>query len=364
MISKRKIILSFGVLVLLIVGMFAHKFVADYEISNQIMIESETVDNYYNNSNVNIMPQLLKINGKLYYNYRNNPLKYGTYEISDGVSKRIYWEGPNIFGSENLLLDYVYDDKILAYHITDKQTVEFFNINERKYEHYMEVECPDGNILKDYFVIDGVMYFSTSSYTDNYNGLIYRYENGNYELVISQDFCGEYYSITSFYKNYMYYINDVYAYDGVGNSNDKLYKYDMNTKQTVDSTDISSLEFDYIYKTIAFENEVYFILNKSDNYFMYKISFDNNSIEKIFELDRPFVMNGYEGDIYVAVESGDKKGLYTYDSKNKKMKKFYCDQDVCEVYIVDTKWIYFTNLNYDLYRITPDGKTLEKVFGF
>ena len=58
-----------------------------------------------------------------------------------------------------------------------------------------------------------------------------------------------------------------------------------------------------------------------------------------------------------------KKGLYVIDNKTNQIKKIYDDSEVFSVYIVDDKWIYFTDENERLYRITPDGKTLEKIFG-
>ena len=84
----------------------------------------------------------------------------------------------------------------------------------------------------------------------------------------------------------------------------------------------------------------------------------------IFDCDGTIILNGYNGKLYVGVYDGiDDNGLYVIDTETDEVTKIYDDKAVCGVYIVDNKWIYFADEAERLYRITPDGKVFEKVFG-
>ena len=104
---------------------------------NFIDIEQSNFNNCYLNSQANIISQLAYADDKLYYNYNNNFFKYGTYEISETVTKRIYWEGPSVL-SPTLSLDNIVDDKILHNNINNDK-LEYFDIKEKKYLSYFDI---------------------------------------------------------------------------------------------------------------------------------------------------------------------------------------------------------------------------------
>ena len=77
---------------------------------NSVQITGATVDNGYNNyisgsDPVNLSGDLVRIGGKLYYNYYGSYASYGLYEIGDHGSQRIHWDG---YGPWAFLTGYSY----------------------------------------------------------------------------------------------------------------------------------------------------------------------------------------------------------------------------------------------------------------
>ena len=64
---------------------------------SNVQITGATAENSYNNyisgyDPVNPSGDLVRIGGKLYYNYYGNYASYGLYEIGDQGTHRIYWD--------------------------------------------------------------------------------------------------------------------------------------------------------------------------------------------------------------------------------------------------------------------------------
>ncbi len=68
---------------------------------------------------------------------------------------------------------------------------------------------------------------------------------------------------------------------------------------------------------------------------------------------------------FYQLKNGKDKGIYSIDTSTDKTTKIFNDGiELNGLYIVDSKYLYFTdNAYFNLYRITQDGKNLEKVFG-
>ena len=77
--------------------------------SNKIELSKNVIDNTYNNYKLNYC-DLLQIKNELYYNYNaQNSLTYGVYEISSKGSRRVYWEGLDLYPSVNSIIKYKND---------------------------------------------------------------------------------------------------------------------------------------------------------------------------------------------------------------------------------------------------------------
>ena len=69
--------------------------------------------------------------------------------------------------------------------------------------------------------------------------------------------------------------------------------------------------------------------------------------------------NVYNGYVYVTTYD---KGVERYDLITNE-KIMLCEKNAESCYILDDKWVYLVDEEYNLYRVTQDGKELEKVFG-
>ena len=72
----------------------------------------------------------------------------------------------------------------------------------------------------------------------------------------------------------------------------------------------------------------------------------------------------YKNDLYVCsdMQRTTKGGLYVYSMNESRLKQL-SDIKVSNMWVLDNKYVYFSDENKTLYRVTQDGKTTEKVFG-
>ena len=109
------------------------------------------------------------------------------------------------------------------------------------------------------------------------------------------------------------------------------------------------------------------IVNRSDNGYetVYCADLKNGTINTLFKSNAGMVINSYKDKVFLSVENGKDKGIYSIDTSTDKTTKIFNDDiELNGLYIVDSKYLYFTdNAYFNLYRITQDGKNLEKVFG-
>ena len=339
-----------------------------------IKIESTTCDNLYNNIHSNISNGLVQVDNKLYYNYIGDPLKYGTYEISDGVTKRVYWEGFDINGGKTLDLDKFYNGKFLKPHFTDKSNfeVDFYNLSNQKFEHCFTVNNPNNAELNGgFFIAEGVQYYYTSD-CETKTPTLYRYADNKLELVLSKELINlQNYNIEWYDNGYMYIstINNTPSDDANADCNYYICKYDIDNKKIVERVRIPVTVEEYYSDKftgcVLIQNDKIYsrrILTNKDIIFVTDIN--NGTSKTVFEsTDGSVIINGYGDTVYFGVEYGKNNGLYELNNKTLEIKHILKNTDVSKLYLVDDKWIYYNSDSRDLFRITTDGKTVEKVFG-
>lgn len=332
---------------------------------NTVTVSGRAVDNSYTNALSNneqsMWSKLARIDDKLYYSYSPaSRIKPGTYEISNNCTKRIY-VGGTFLSPEVLNLDVVGDGKILLN--TKDGAVEYFDVQNGEYKPFTELKDDIANDreYKSAFYIDGKQYLYSGDepfgiYT-SYD--IYACENDKFNLYFSTDKIGEKnVSAPCFDGEYIY----VVSYEDNGNDSENyLYKYNAKSGAAENKISISDAG-NYI---TASDGKVYSMVYGDEGKNRLTVTDMNAENQKdIFNTDGSTIVNGYGGLVCVGVysDSDGKNGLYVINGKTDELNQIY-GEEVFGVYIVDDKWIYFTDENEKLCRITPDGKTLEKVFG-
>ncbi len=332
---------------------------------NSVTVSGKAVDNSYANALSNnaqsMFSRLVRIDDKLYYSYSPvSRIKCGTYEISNNCTKRIY-AGGTFLSPEVLNLDVVGDGKILLN--TKDGAVEYFDVQNGEYKPFAELKGDIANDreYKSAFYIDGNLYWYCGDepfgiYT-SYD--IYACENDKLNLYFSTDKIGEdNVSAPCFDGEYIY----VASYKDNGNGGENyLYKYNAKSGAAENKVSISGAG-NYI---TACDGKVYSMVYGDEGKNRLTVTDINAGNQKdIFATDGSAIVNGYGGLVCVGIysDSNGKNGLYVIDGKTDEPNQIY-GEEVFGVYITDDKWIYFTDENEKLCRITPDGKTLEKVFG-
>lgn len=360
-------VLFFMLMPLLIIALLIYLVFFNTAYINVVTIDGKAVDNSYNNAIANKMHKhwsnLARIDNKLYYNYSNNDVfKYGTYEISNNFTKRIYWEGISI-SPFFLNLNVIGDEKILLNKGDGK--VDYYDIQKSEYTPFIKLE--NDAIIKNktylcVFYINGKQYWYSG---DDPMGVITKYkiytcDNNKLNLYFSTDEIDKCsFAAPNFDGNYIY----LAAINDDSNSNENyFYKYDVKNDTVVDRVEIDN-NYDN-YNIINNDKAYSIIYSDIDKEHVVVTDINTKKQKAIFDTCGSAIVNGYGDLICMGVYSDlDKNGLYVIDNKTDEVKQIYRDQEVFGVYIVDNKWIYFTNADDKLYRITPDGKTLEKVFG-
>ena len=345
---------------------------------NRINIQDNNNNNFnYNNDIANIGSDLIQIDNKLYYNYVNGEcLKYGTYEIGSYITRRVNWDGFSV-SPQNIRLSEVYKGKILdswaksdsyfidseginpfiedGKYINGDIIIEYFDFSNKTYKEYITIKNPEKYILQPSFTVIGeTIYFYSKDCS------LYLYDGESIKLVADiKDL-----ESRDFYLQTKGYISNSQIYYQ-GYIDNKLYIYCYNTERKkiiykfcID--DVPNAE-NGVSNLIADGDDVYFLADFNK---LYHINLKENTIEKLFETKGVITANYYNQKLYIGVEKYlDENGLYTLDlSNNKKVQKLNT-KETCGVYILDDEWIYFTDQNEKVYRITPDGKSIEKVFG-
>lgn len=306
--------------------------------SKKIIVDGEAIDNNINS--LTAFSNFTRVGDSLYYSDVGDFFSYGLYRIDERGTKRLLWDGPvvsvgksypvkaidGLLYCENDGVMMVYDSSIDTFSeaadfknctvISDGIAVEYF-YNDEEYIHELVFKQADKTvktITSDYFP-----YFFV--YGD------YIYYNTDCDNVVRR------YGIKNMVEESFLVLEDCKIYQiALSNNNVIICAYD-----NVQSTDkICCVDINDPAKTI------YTIT--SQKYL------------------NPFIV--YNDKVYISTYDGH---LYNYDLVTKETFD-YCKKDcILECFIVDDKWIYFIEIengsnNRVLWRITQDGKIIEKVF--
>lgn len=329
------------------------------EIGEDSVNDSQLTDN-----------QLQKIGDKLYYNYRvPNILGYGTYEITSSGAKRISWGiGPVIRDTDKLL------DPIAVYNgtlVSDDIGYDFGNIylygyNGRSHSFSDQIiidtdgtQC-NGEQLE---CIDGKNYFITSTH-------VYEELDGKLKDIVNvydkSDNVILDYKILNIHNGVAYYAKE----DGDG-CIIGTYSIDSGKKEKLCTLPVECERIGEIYsdgkKLIVESLYGYEDATSPDSYLrLYFFDTEKDDAPQVLYENNGSEAYGrcllYDSVLYYNIAEAD-GGIYALDLNDVSHTEKIYDSRVDSIHVLDSKWIYFTDENKALRRITHNGQTLEKVFG-
>ena len=301
---------------------------------------------------------LARIDDKLYYNYYGNVFNSGVYEISENETNKIQSADLSAFIPSFIidLPEFIpYENELILHQGLEISTYD--------------IKTKNSSLLmaNDIYYSYEIMVFEGKAYLYKDNKL-YRYKDGDFEHLHTFD---------KKVLNYCVFDNVVYY---AVKSADVIDIYKTKLGSNI-SDHITQLPNEYIANILVDENYIYITHCNFDNSLrkILQVNIINSKVSVIYEnnLISPEsikensevvglssnISTYYNGNIYYGNNSKNKyKGLYVYNELTQSSKKLI-DNNVRELYIIDSKYIYFVDNNDTLYRITQDGKSLEKVFG-
>lgn len=339
--------------------------------SHYVNISSEITTNdmpYWVNND------LVKIGDKLYYNYEPKHgidylFAYGVYEISSFGARRVYWGGPKITdGSKLFGLDTAENSLIRQYSdpSDDDQSygqVYGYNTFLHKFDVINELSESTPAPMKDCRYVDGAYFYYLT------NALYIQKEDKLEKITDVWQTNNEYRPVT--FKYFIKSSDQVYYIKPDGKRPDEgesiLCSYSVSQKK---ETEIKKIELpaENIWELFIDGDKVILgvvpeHIMEDDPLYMTSIDKDGELI-KILDDHSPFGNTiVHNGTVYFIDFMSDIEGLYSVDLNNPGKRNMLYEGRVMSVHIFDSEWIYFTDDEEVLYRITHDGKTLEKVFG-
>lgn len=358
---KKKIVItmvgSFTILFTIIYLIFFNTFYI-----HPLRINSAGDNNSHINSYSNPIPRLLRVDNKLYYNYYNDYFKYGTYEINEFTTKRIYWEGPSISGNF-LTLDNVVGENINATPYTETNLSKYTVSDGEKTENI------DLSIAG---VIDGEPYYLSYDKSKLYKANV---NNKTFELIISNDLVG-----CDRFDTPIFNDGNIYSVYRNNLKNDSVEEYafeysitdrKVTNKLLIHKGDELSNGIKRYNCNIAVNGKVYGVAsdmyNENPGYYyndVYVGNFESNTSKMIFHTTGTVILNSYDNKAFLSVNDGKDRGIYLIRKDDEVTKIFSPKENMNDFYIVDNEYLYFIGEdNNTLYRINQKGENLEKVFG-
>lgn len=342
--KKSKLLFAIVCVVLFLMVFLAFIFYLELQLPNcKAEITGTPVDNEYNNYVAG--GNLVRIGDKLYYNYRRSEYCYGLIEISDSGSKRIFWGGVKWFGSPWLLNSVQKHNGSLLTLLDDK--LHGYSFGSGSFAEYAPLNTFAGITMN--FQASGDRLIFQSQTELGAKGSINVYD-GNSTKAIIQPGAEAFYAMG----------DDVYYL-----FNGAIRKYNLS-----DDSDILAFQLDgysSVYTIIVEKDYLVFSgqLNDSD-YSVYKINILDKRVETVCTgnddvSDYQFDIcswNVFDGMVYVASHSG----LVAYDlatNESRHLHRGYVE----ECYVVDDTWVYFSDKESNLWRVTQSGDVTEMVFG-
>lgn len=343
--KKRTWIILCVVVFLIILSVFALWILFKPKAHFDISIKPSEINNAYHNTLANGASNLVQIDDKLYYNYRNgDSLRYGTYEITESMTRRVYWEGPAL-SPRNISLDNVYDGQIAE----DIET--YLDISTGEMIHVDSVIPQELNPYYS-FVVNDVWYFNTLG--DHQE--LYRMQDDRPQLVVSADTLGESEIplIRCIDDSFIYYVS---YHDGLCK-----FSLDSGSKQSIFPEELTHIEnaLSTIRCLFAKDGSIYYLVDSTD---IYETDFNSETTTLLYHSDDYiscinllddtlfFSDDAISGSIFsLSVTNRTKESLPTKYSK------------VNEIYLPDKEYVYYNDYHENLFRINRKTKEIEKVF--
>lgn len=351
-------------------SIFLVLFILYIFLFNTVYIKPLDLGEYVDNSmrNSTISGSLVRADDELYFSAYNHFPKNGIYKISDFFTQMVCGDRFK-FDFSLPFTTYSYKGNLLEDFVTDNSEfgnakIKKLNFANGEYEDFINLECPDNEKITDYFTLEGELYFVTDKHHS-----IYQYEESGYKLIASEEYCGKGFAPEQYYQHYMYFS---YLNHSAEKSEEltELYQYDMTTQKVIQRIDLNQLPIICQKEQMTLEEYqitdhfIFFVFKNigNDNYVFYKMNISDGDFLKVYETNEPYQLNSYGEYAYLSFRSGgEKKGLYAF-TLNEDIPKKLVDSEICEIYIVDKKYVYYEDDNNCLYRITPDGKEYGRVF--
>ena len=318
------------------------KPMAHYDIS----LAPVDADNVYHNTIVDNGSSLVQIGETLYYNYGNGDgFRYGTYEITESTTRRVYWKGPSL-SPENTDLDNVYDGSIA------KDIETYLDVSTGEWYH-VDSGIPQELKPCDSFAVRGVWYFNTLGD----HQALYRMQGDEPQLLVSADELGESGMPKHQYidDKYMYYISER---DGICR-----VSFDEGVKQSVyfDEPGYGENAVSKIRSLLAKDGSAYYLVGSSD---IYETHFKSGTTTLLYHSDDYISCVNMLGDTLFISENSAKGGIHTVSVTNRWQAYLLTNNArVKEIYLLDSEYVYYNDYHDNLFRINRYTKEIEKVFG-
>lgn len=345
MSKLKKVIVSF-VCVLLPALIFVLMFFSHFGIIyNSIMINDNLNNNIFNNTKCNDDTyKLYIIKNKMYYCFLNGIFNHGTYEMNNDSFKRVYWDGPSI-EMLNFPVDYTYQGNLLYSQIV-KGYIKKYNTDKHIFENYIKI--PDYKDTMTFFVESNVLYLKNEK-----KMAYYKYNKGKLLRIADKKLCPN----LSCKNDDLFFNNGVIYY----NNKQTIYKYNTLTKKIEKKCTLKTFSNKKSHFKIeaAFGNIVYLINQSSKGNYLYYININSGLTERIMKLTYDYRINSFNNKVFIG-DRGINSGLWIIKkNKAKQINK----KDVYTLYVFDDEWIYYSDIDKQLYRISLDGSRKELVFG-
>ena len=343
--NKKKIILFVIILiviipVLVLIIIFPHR-----SYPNDIIIESSSVNNFYNNSVANKTTDATQIGDTILYNYTEDVIDYGTFAITTGNTKRVYWNGLQFYPSVPSL-DILYHNKVLKNSNSD----DFFDIKKGEFVSTETQYSPDKHEAFYCFIKDNCRYFVSS---DN---KYYQQQGDEYKMIADISSAS-----TDLSKSSSYITNEYIYYSDYANEQFWLCQYKRKSES------IKKLRFEegdvVVDSESLLANDEKLIFLSMDYDTLYVADFNTNRIDKLYHVDEGVMtVNLYKNSIYIGVRAAKEEGLLEVPVDNTDSIRWLSRKKIYGVYIFDNNYVYYQDENKNFYRVTTDGKRTDNIF--
>lgn len=343
--KKRTWIILCIVVFLIILSVFALWMLIKPKAHFDISIKPCENNNTYHNTLANGTSSLVQIDDKLYYNYRNGDgLRYGTYEITESMTRRVYWEGPAL-SPRNISLDNVYDGQIAE----DIET--YLDILTGEKIHVDSV-IPQELSPNHSFVVNDVWYF----YTLDNNQELYRMNGEKPELLVSADTLGEPEMPFEMYidDSFIYYVS---YHDGLCK-----FSLDSGSRQSILPDELTHIEnaLSTIRCLFAKDGRVYYLVDSTD---IYETDFNRETTTLLYHSDDNISSINMLDDTLFFSDDAISGSIFSLSVTNRTKESLptKCGK-VNEIYLLDKDYVYYNDYHENLFRINRKTKEIEIVF--